>query len=35
MAAILKKYAIFHICTAFNNVLESKVNKITAYDMLI
>ena len=34
MAAILKKNAVFHICTAVTNVLESKINKITAYDIL-
>ena len=34
MATILKKYAVFHIFTAFDNVLESKINKITAYDIL-
>jgi len=29
-----EKYAISLIFTAFNNVLESKINKITAYDIL-
>ena len=33
MAAISKKYAVFHIFTTFNNVLGSKMNKITAYDI--